>query len=95
MNLYTVKVPSFEEEQRVEFTVDIETGSITFVCEWWDDLWHCATFLNNEEKRSCVLYPNTLYYTKDKLYSFKTVTDKLTIGFGDLSELTIVVGVEE
>lgn len=95
MRVYTAKVPPFTDEERVEFTVDSDTSVVTFICEWWDGLWHCTNYLNNTDKRSCVLYPNTLYYPKDKLYSFKTVTDKAAIGFEDLSDLQIVVGIQE
>ena len=95
MTLYTAVVPEFEKEERVEFTVETENSVVTFICEWWDDLWHCTTYLDNTEKRSCVLYPNIRYYPEDKLYSFKTVTDKQAIGLNDLTGLTIVVGVAD
>ena len=92
MMLYNVAVPTFTGEERVEFTVETEDSIVTFLCEWWDDLWHCSTTINNENKRSCVLYPNVVYYPQDRLYSFKTVTSKGYIGFEDLSGLELVVG---
>ena len=93
MMLYNVSVPIFTDEERVEFTVETEESVITFLCEWWDNLWHCSTTINNEDKRSCVLYPNIVYYPQDRTYSFKTVTTKSSIGFADLSNLELIVGV--
>lgn len=95
MIIYNVAVPIFSDEERVEFTVDTENAVITFICEWWDDLWHCSTTIDNGDKRSCVLYPNVLYYPQDRTYSFKIVTTKSIIGFTDLSGLELIVGVSE
>lgn len=95
MTVYDVSVPVFSDEDRIEFTVETENSVITFICEWWDNLWHCATTMNNETKRSCVLYPNILYYVNDKLYSFKTVTSKPAIGYTDLSALELFVGIND
>lgn len=95
MMVYDVTVPAFSESNRVEFTVETEKSVITFLCEWWDNLWHCTTTVNNEYKRSCVLYPNILYYTQDKLYSFRTVTTKNTIGYEDLTGLELLVGIND
>lgn len=95
MTVYTVKVPAFSDAERVEFTVETAESVITFLCEWWDDLWHCSTTINNMDKRSCILYPNILYYPQDRTYSFKTVTTKSSIGLTDLTGLTLVVGVAD
>lgn len=95
MTVYNVAVPTFSDADRVEFTVESENSVVTFLCEWWDDLWHCTTTIDNEQKRSCVLYPNMLYYNQDRLYSFKTVTTKATIGYNDLSGLELLVGIND
>ena len=95
MTVYNVSVPIFSDEDRVEFTVESENSVITFLCEWWDNLWHCTTIVDNADKRSCVLYPNMLYYNQDRLYSFKIVTTKATIGYADLSGLELFVGIND
>lgn len=95
MTIYNVSVPAFYDEDRVEFTVESENSVVTFLCEWWDNLWHCTTTVDNADKRSCVLYPNMLYYSQDRLYSFKIVTTKATIGYTDLSGLELFVGIND
>ena len=95
MTVYPVKVPIFSDSDRVEFTVETENSVISFLCEWWEGLWHCSTTLDNGDKRSCVLYPNIVYYPQDRTYSFKTITTKSTIGYTALSGLTLNVGVAD
>ena len=95
MTIYPVAVPLFADEERVEFTVETKRSVITFVCEWWDNLWHFYTTINNEDKRSGVLYPGTLYFPKDRTFSFKTASNIDTIGFGDLSNLELTIGVAD
>ena len=95
MTVYPVKVPLFSDASRVEFTVETENNVLTFFCEWWDDLWHCAITLDNAEKRSCVLYPGILYFPQDRTYTFKVISDKSAIGYTDLSGLLLNVGVAD
>lgn len=94
MTGYNVAVPSFTGEERVEFTVETERAVITFICEWWDNLWHFSTTIDNGNKRSGVLYPGIVYFPKDRTFSFKTISDKSAIGFEDLAnlQLTVVIG---
>ncbi len=93
MTVYNVTVPLFADEERVEFTVETERAVITFICEWWDNLWHFATTIDNGNKRSGVLYPGILYFPKDRTFSFRTVSDKSAIGFEDLSKLQLSVAI--
>jgi len=95
MIVYPVKVPAFSDSERVEFTVETENSVISFLCEWWDNLWHCTTTVDNADKRSCILYPGVVYYPQDRAYSFKTITTKSSIGLTDLSGLLLNVGVAD
>lgn len=95
MTVYNVTVPLFEGEERVEFTVETERSVITFLCEWWDNLWHFSTTIDNENKRSGVLYPGIVYFPKDRTFSFKTVSTKDILGFADLAGLELLVGVAD
>lgn len=95
MTGYSVAVPSFTGEERVEFTVETERAVITFLCEWWDNLWHFSTTIDNENKRSGVLYPGIVYFPKDRTFSFKTISDKSTIGFEDLANLQLTVAISD
>ena len=95
MTVYPVKIPDFSDSDRVEFTVETENSVLTFLCEWWDDLWHCAITLDNAEKRSCILYPGILYFPQDRAYSFKVISTKAAIGFVDLAGLTLDVAVAD
>ena len=93
MTGYNVSVPSFTGEERVEFTVETERSVITFLCEWWDNLWHFSTTIDNGNKRSGVLYPGIVYFPKDRTFSFKTISDKSAIGFEDLANLQLTVAI--
>lgn len=93
MTVYNVTVPLFADEERVEFTVETERAVITFICEWWDNLWHFSTTIDNGNKRSGVLYPGILYFPKDRTFSFRTVSDKSAIGFEDLANLQLTVAI--
>lgn len=95
MTVYPVKVPAFSDSDRVEFTVETENSILTFLCEWWDNLWHCAITMDNIEKRSCILYPGILYFPQDRTYSFRVVSTKAAIGILDLSGLELLVAVAD
>ena len=93
MTGYTITLPTFADTDNLQFSANVADSVFKFIARWYDNLWHMTIFLDEGNKRSCIVYPNAIYFKYDTTYSMMFVTELTEIGYNDLSGLSLEVAI--